>query len=294
MIVYGLPILYALFLWWFSTGAIFYLDTRPQHTFVWSMAGATVLMAGAVWGLTQTSTDVSLTGAYAGFTYGLVIWGWLEIGYYMGFMVGPRRQASPEGSSGLRRFWHATQTTLYHECAALALAALIAAVTWDMPNKVALWTFLVLWIMQISAKLNVFLGVPNLAESFLPAHLSFLRHFMTRKPMNLFFPVAITISMTVTTMFVGAAASSQASRFDAAGLTMISALLVLAILEHWFLVVPVPLDVLWRWSQGSPKSQASDEAAGSLVREGTPDKRATYKPTGQAFAAPVLTPSVSP
>lgn len=294
MILYGLPILYALFLWWFSTGAIFYLDTRPQHTFVWSMAGATVLMAAAVCGLVQTSNDVSVTGAYAGFTYGLVIWGWLEIGYYMGFMVGPRRQASPEGSSGWRHFWHATQTTLYHEGAALALAALIAAVSWDMPNKIALWTFLVLWIMQISAKLNVFLGVPNLAESFLPAHLRFLRHFMTRKPMNLFFPFAITMSMIVTTMFVGAAVSGQASRFEAAGLTMISSLLVLAILEHWFLVVPVPVDKLWRWSQGGLKIKASEEAAAHLNREGTLEKRSTYRPAGQAYAPSALTPSVSP
>jgi hypothetical protein len=36
---YALPVLFALFLWWFSTGAILYLDGLPQRTFKWSMAG---------------------------------------------------------------------------------------------------------------------------------------------------------------------------------------------------------------------------------------------------------------
>ena len=40
---HGLPVLYALFVWWFSTGLILYLDGLPRRTFRWSMLGATVL-----------------------------------------------------------------------------------------------------------------------------------------------------------------------------------------------------------------------------------------------------------
>ena len=43
MSAYALPILYALFVWWFSTGLILYLDRLPRHTFRWSMLGATAL-----------------------------------------------------------------------------------------------------------------------------------------------------------------------------------------------------------------------------------------------------------
>ena len=39
---YALPIAYALFLWWFATGLIFFLDQLPVRTFKWSMAGGTV------------------------------------------------------------------------------------------------------------------------------------------------------------------------------------------------------------------------------------------------------------
>lgn len=250
MILTGLPILTAILLWWFSTGAILFVDGLPRGTFRWSMGGATALMAAAIYALTRTSTDTSVLGAYEGFAIGLTIWGWLEVGYYTGFMVGPRRQGSPEGCRGWRHFWNAAQTTLYHELAALALSAVIAAVTWDMPNQSAFWTFQILWWMQLSAKLNVFLGVPNLAESFLPDHLAFLRSFMTRKPMNLFFPVSITLSMILATLLIEEAAAAR-TPFAAVQATMLSSLVVLAVLEHWVLVVPLPLEKLWVWSLGS-------------------------------------------
>ena len=266
MTLHGLPVLYTLFVWWFSTGAILYLDGLSPRTFRFSMAGATLLMGGAIYGLIATGADTSARGAYVGFTCGLALWGWLEIGYYMGFMIGPRREAPVEGCGKLARFGQAILTTLYHELGALALTALIGAVTWDMPNKVALWTFLVLWFMQISAKLNVFLGVPNLAESFLPDHLAFLRSYMTRKPMNLFFPVSVMLATVATTLLVEKAASA-ASSFDAVGCTILSTLMVLAVLEHWFLVVPLPVEALWRWSLAARPESGEGPGAASLPLE---------------------------
>ena len=38
----------------------------------------------------------------------------------------------------------------------------------------------------------MFLGVPNLTEEFLPEHLHYLKSFLSRKPMNLLFPVSVT------------------------------------------------------------------------------------------------------
>ena len=264
MTLYGLPILYALFVWWFSTGAILYLDGLPQRTFRFSMAGATLLMGGAVCGMILTSTDTTTAGAYAGFTYGLVLWGWLEIGFYMGFMIGPRREPCDAGASASRRFLQGIATTLYHEIGALALTALIAAATWDMPNRIALWTFLILWGMQVSAKLNVFLGVANLAESFLPDHLAFLQSYMTRKPMNLFFPVAVTGSVVLATLLVAKAVAPGSTPFEAVGFTCLATLAGLAVLEHWLLVVPLPIEALWRWGFAS---RAPDREDGAPPRE---------------------------
>ena len=53
MIVYGFPALFALFVWWFSTGAIMYLDGLPRRTFKWSMIGASLILAISLWGVSR-------------------------------------------------------------------------------------------------------------------------------------------------------------------------------------------------------------------------------------------------
>jgi putative photosynthetic complex assembly protein 2 len=69
---YGLPALYALFVWWFSTGVVIYLDGLPQRTFRWSMLGATALLGLSLYGLARSGADTSIGGAYLAFTCGLL------------------------------------------------------------------------------------------------------------------------------------------------------------------------------------------------------------------------------
>jgi putative photosynthetic complex assembly protein 2 len=247
MTLYGLPILYALFVWWFSTGLIIYLDGLPRHTFRWSMLGATALFAASIYGLAITGRDITIYGAYAAFTCGMLAWGWQEISFYMGFVTGPRTESCAEGCRGWRHFGHAIETSLYHELAIIASAALVVAASWGAPNQVGTWTFMVLWWMHQSAKLNVFLGVLNLNEEFLPAHLGFLKSFLTKKPMNLLFPVSVTISTVVAALLVQQATAADADVFQATGFTFLAILMTLAILEHWFLVLPLPAAALWGW-----------------------------------------------
>jgi putative photosynthetic complex assembly protein 2 len=240
MILYALPALYALFIWWFSTGVIMYLDGLPRKTFKWSIFGATLLMVFSLWGVWASRNDASVRGAYCAFTCGLLAWGWQEISFYMGYVTGPRKQPCPEGCSGWKHFGHAIQTSLWHELAIIGSGVIIVALTWGSKNQIGMWTFMVLWWMHQSAKLNVFLGVRNLNEEFLPEHLQFLKSFLTKKPMNLLFPVSITISMVILVKLVEAAANSHGSRFDAAGFCFLSVLMGLAIVEHWLLMLPLP------------------------------------------------------
>jgi putative photosynthetic complex assembly protein 2 len=244
---YAFPVLYALFVWWFSTGVIIYLDGLPRRTFRWSLLGATAVFAASLWGLAAGGADTSVRGAYVAFTCGLLAWGWQEISFYMGYVTGPRTEPCPEGCAGWRHFGHAIQTSLWHELAIIAAAAAVVALTWGQPNQVGTWTFMVLWWMHQSAKLNVFLGVRNLNEEFLPEHLTFLKSFLTKKPMNLLFPVSVTISTVIAALLVQKAVAPGASAFDAAGYTFLGTLMALAILEHWFLVLPLPSQALWSW-----------------------------------------------
>ncbi len=267
MSVFVLPVLFALFVWWFSTGLIMYLDGLPRRTFRWSMLGATVLLLASLWELRASSHDLSVRGAYLAFTCGLLAWGWQEISFYMGFVTGPRDAPCPEGCRGWRHFGHAIQTSLWHELAIIAAAAAVVALTWHAPNQVGTWTFMVLWWMHQSAKLNVFLGVRNLNEEFLPEHLQFLRSFLTKKSMNLLFPVSVTVSTVIAVRLVQMAAAPGATVFQQAGFTFLATMMTLAILEHWLLMLPLPAAALWGWSlrsRGNGKPFDVEVVAGFL------------------------------
>jgi len=248
MDAYLWPALFALFLWWFSTGAVIYLDGLPQRTFKWSLLGATAVLIAALYGIGVTADDTSLSAAYCAFACGLLAWGWIELSFYTGYVTGPRTQPCPEGCRGWKHFGHAIMTSLWHELAILTGVALVAALTWDQPNQIGLWTFVVLWWMHQSAKLNVFLGVRNVTEEFVPEHLTFLRSFLTKRTsMNLLFPVSVTVSTVVCVYLVDAAVQPGTSTFAAAGYSFLATLMALAILEHWFLMLPLPAQKLWSW-----------------------------------------------
>jgi len=255
MYQHGLPALHGLAIWWVSTCLILFLDSLPRQTFRYSMTAATVILAGAVYGLALSATDTSVGGAYTAFTCGVLIWGWLEISFYMGYVTGPRTHHCIHGCGGWRHFGHAIQASLYHELAVLLLAGIILALTWGYANQFGLWTFIVLWWMHQSARLNVFLGVSNLNADFLPEHLAHIKSFFQSAPMNLLFPVSVTASTISAVFMTQRALSFGADSYNATGYTLLTTLMVLAILEHWFLVLPISASRLWnrmwRWSSVS-------------------------------------------
>jgi putative photosynthetic complex assembly protein 2 len=247
MAEHGLPALYAVFVWWFATGLILHLDGLRPETFRWSMGGATAALAFACWGLSASAGNPSVGGAYLAFTCALLVWGWVEMSFLTGWLTGPRKAPLEPGSSGWPRFVAALGAVLWHELAILAGAALVAGLTWGGPNQIGAGTFLVLWTMRLSAKLNVFLGVRNFAESFLPDHLRHLRSFFRRRPANALFPFSVTGSTIACALLFGAASAPDAGAFRAAGFTLLGTLMALAVLEHWFMVLPLPSEALWRW-----------------------------------------------
>lgn len=244
----ALPMLFALLLWWFSTGVILYLDGLPRRSFRWSLTGASVLALLALAAVVYSSNMTTPAGAYIAFTASVVVWGWLEMSYLMGWVTGPWCKPCPPGVTGFARFKLALRTSLYHEAAVTAVGATLLVLCRDVPNPLAAHIFLVLWLMRWSSKLNVFLGVPNLNEEFLPEQLAYLTSFMPRRPMNLFFPFAVTAATLVTAALLGAAAAAEPDSYTATADSLLAALMLLAVLEHWFLVLPLQDAALWRWA----------------------------------------------
>ena len=240
------PVLFAVFVWWFSTGLILLLDNLPRTTFCWSLVLSSALAGAALLGLAHTAGQTSVAGAYCAFTCALLVWGWHELTFLTGWLTGPRKVASPPGLTGWPRFSQAVAAILWHELGILAMGAAIAAITWNAPNQIGTWTFAVLWVMRTSAKLNLFLGVRNLSEEFLPPHLKYLQSFFRRRPMNALFPLSVTAATAVAATMVAAALDAPPAA--AAGLMLVTTMLALAILEHWLLVLPLPSTALWLWA----------------------------------------------
>jgi putative photosynthetic complex assembly protein 2 len=248
-----LPFAFVLLVWWLSTGLVIYVDGLPRNTFRWSMAGASVLALIALAGLALLRDDTSIAGAYAAFTCGVLVWAWPEVGFYTGYFTGARRAPCPPGCGGLRHFAHAVHANLHHELAILATSAVVIAMTWNAANPAGLRAFLVLWGMQQSAKLNVFLGVRNLNEELLPPQLQHLRGFLTRKSINLLFPFSVTAATVVTAGLFGNAFAEGATSFESVSYVLAAALMALGLLEHWLLVLPLSATRLWSWSMRSHK-----------------------------------------
>jgi putative photosynthetic complex assembly protein 2 len=241
----------AIVMWWFGTGIILYVVRLAPWTFRWSALGAAVMFAVSLLGLARSSADTSVTGAYLAFTWVIILWGTQEVGFLLGLLTGPRAEPCPDGCSGWQRVGYAIETILYHEIALIISAAAVFAVTWSGPNQVGTWTFVILWAMRLSAKLNLFLGVPILHDQFLPDHLRYLASYFTIKPINPLFPVAVTIATIIATALAIQAVAPNATEADAIGLTLMSALMTLAVAEHWFMLIPLPVELLWSWATQS-------------------------------------------
>lgn len=259
MLNVALPVLFAIFVWWFSTGIVLLLDGLPRTTFRWSHLLSTLLGLGAFVGLAHTAPQTTPAGAFCAFTCALLVWGWHELSFLTGWVTGPRQHAADPGTHGWQRFVQAVQAILWHELAILASGLLVVAITWGAANQVGTQTFAVLWVMRISAKLNVFLGVRNLSIELLPPHLSYLASFFRKRAMNLLFPVSVSASTVVAVWMVNEALDSAAGSARAIGLLLVATLLWLAILEHWLLVLPLQATALWQWAMRNRDGAAAAE-----------------------------------
>jgi putative photosynthetic complex assembly protein 2 len=245
---YVLAALFVLVAWWFSTGAILLIDGLPRSTFRFSLVGMSLLALGGLYGLYWSSRFPSKFAAYQAFTYGLVVWAWHELTFLLGIITGPRKEPCPPDARGWPRFFYATAAIIHHEVALALTLLAVVALTWGAPNQVGTWTFLVLWVMRLSAKFNVFLGVRNLATDFIPEHLRYLLSYFRKARLNPLMPVSLVVASLVVVHLISQARSADATVFVLVGRTLVATILGMAVVEHLFLTLPVPDALLWRWA----------------------------------------------
>jgi putative photosynthetic complex assembly protein 2 len=248
LVAIGSAVLFTLFLWWFSTGAILWLDRLPRATYRFSLIGASLVALVAVFGVVASMGNATATGALIGFTSAIAIWGWHELSFLTGLITGPREEACPPGAAGWRRFKLAASTLIHHEIALALTALALVAITWGAPNQVGAWTFLILFACRLSAKLNLFFGVPNFTDSFFPKHLLYLTSYLKKGPVSALFPVCMAAGCALAAALAWRALGPNATAFDVTAFSLLFALTALAVIEHAFMVLPLPDAALWRWA----------------------------------------------
>ena len=244
----GLAALFAVFIWWFSTGIVLVLDRLPHGALRWSHWLSSLLALTAFVALSHTARELNVANAYCAFTCALLVWGWHELSFLSGWITGPLKTALPRGTTGWPRFVQSVRAILWHELGILVVALAVVGITWGQPNQVGTQTFLVLWVMRTSAKLNLFLGVRNLSEEFLPPHLDYLQSFFRRRPMNPLLPWSVLGSSVVLTLMVLGATDPAATQAQVVGAALVGTMLAMAIVEHLLLVLPILSTLLWRWA----------------------------------------------
>ncbi|MCU0495672.1 MAG: putative photosynthetic complex assembly protein PuhE [Chloroflexaceae bacterium] len=236
--LYLYPVLVALLLWGLLTWGLLVVNRRgPLYGRV-ALVASLGPLALAHWQLWLVRDDLSIGGCYRAFAAGLVIWAWHELAFYSGVLTGPWRRPCPPTARGWMRFSIACSTHLYHELAVAFEVILLWRLHLDALNVFGPLTFVLLWALLHSAKLNVFLGVRTLTIDWLPDHLHYLGSFWRQRPFNaLFLPTVAAFSLLAMWLWMWAGALESEK---AVGVALLAVLAVCGVLEHWLLVLPAP------------------------------------------------------
>jgi putative photosynthetic complex assembly protein 2 len=261
------PPLYAAFVWWFSTGAVLLLVGLSSRFEAARGLAAATLIATALYGLVTSAADVSSGGAYVAFTATILLWGAQEIAFLSGWLTGPRAEPCPSTARGWPRLKLALLAILYHELSLLACGAVIWFITSHAPNQVGLWTFIALWVLRQSAKINLFLGVPVTNDSLMPPQVQFLKTYFASKPVGGFFVVSVTLSIAVLAILIQRMVEVAVTPYEIVSLALVSTLFALGIVEHWFMLLPLPALTLWGWGLRSQPLREGTMALETLSPE---------------------------
>jgi putative photosynthetic complex assembly protein 2 len=260
---FALPLLFATVLWFVATGFVLWLDKLPSHTWPVSITLASVASGFAMGGIIATAEETSAWAAYVAFACALVLWGWHELSFLMGFVTGPNRNPCPPDARGWRRFRLAASTLIYHEVAMFVCLLVMAAATWGKPNQTATLTFLLLFVMRLSAKFNIFAGVPHLSTEMMPDHMRYLASYFRIAPPRWIFILSVSGIAVLAAWLADLALSSRGG--IATGYALAFALVALAFLEHGFLVVPWQDTAIFRWAMPEQARQRLQKSANEPV-----------------------------
>lgn len=248
--------LVVLLAWWLSTGIILWrvrmADNGPHRAHLISVIGSLPLLGFGLWGALVSGALASAGGIYLGFAAALALWGWVELAFLSGILTGPNRAPCPAGLQLRARFTRAFGAIAWHEAALTGLMIWLIWAAWGGANAMAAQTFALLLGARTLAKINLFLGVPRINLQFIPAPIAYMKSHFRIGPATDFFPISIGILAVITALLAQRAMGGDTDH-TALAAAILAALSALALLEHLFMILPLPDAKLWAWMLPKPK-----------------------------------------
>jgi putative photosynthetic complex assembly protein 2 len=241
-----LTAIFAVFLWWLSTGVVFFATSLPYRTVKPVVAVSSGALLIALTGIVESAGMTGPLGAFIGFTAAIVVWGWCEALFLLGIVTGPNRAPLPDGMRGWSRFRLATGTLIHHELL-LVVAGLLVLVLAVGGSMAAPLTFGTLWIMRLSAKLNLFAGTANFSEEIAPERLRYLATYFGRARTTILLPISLIGGTLLAVHFGTLAAEAATGTLACATYTLLCTIAALGVFEHAMMMIPLRDGALWTW-----------------------------------------------
>ena len=261
-LIYSIPLVAAftaLFIWWFLTGLILFIVKKVDNISDKAHIPTTLILSPVIFlGIYlyfNSLSNLTLSSIYCAFFGSLLIWAWFELAFLSGFITGPSKQICPKGISQMKRFGYALSNIVYSEAILLLSLLIMVYFSIGAENLFGLWTFGILFFARICAKLNLFLGVPSINTEFLPSPVMHLASYFRVGSTSWFFPVSISLISFTLFFLVDKIFDANNQVPTTVGYTLLASLTTLALIEHWFMVVPVRDAELWKWMLPKQKKQ---------------------------------------
>lgn len=221
--------------WWLATGLVIAAQRDlPTRVAAAAVAGALAILGAVL--VARSRADATPAGARRALAGAGLLWTWVAVSLYAGWLVGPAPRLPAPETPRLLAAYEAVRALAWHEAGSLAVLVLAWVLTRGGPNRAALHVLLAFWGTTQLAKLNVFLGVANPGERFLPEWLRFVEAFFGPRANSPLLAVSIA-ALAAAAWWCGRRAARAEDPFARWSGAMVACMLALGALEHAFLGV---------------------------------------------------------
>ena len=264
------PVIFVVFVWWVSTGAVLWLAQALDRQIHSRLLLMTVFCALGFAGVLIASSHDAVWSVYLAFASAILIWGWSEFTLLSGLITGSESRPCPPDISETKRFWLAFRTICYHEYVLLAALCVLAILDSTTGSGMAIKTFALLWVMRLGAKLTIFSGAPRLSSNMMPDRLAYMKTYFREDRIGIGFWISVSCCSMFMVAGIYALATVNYPPVAQTQTIMLVTLVGLALLEHAFMIMPVSDSSLWQWAM--PKAQKPKTGMGPKIKQTTADQ----------------------